>query len=481
MPIPVKTFIPGIKVIRGEDWDWDDQDGGEGNVGEMIDKSESEGWVKVKWEKNNYTASYRIGKDDEYDLYFADDKGTWATRTDVIIQKIYKPLPTGEYFELPTEVHKKHVTTWLDSIGWQRIHNDTIQDDYLFTSSNNKYHTGEGCTIDILPFEALYEYGMPQFVEPTLVQREEVFPGIYVGDVVVSLSDMSHNRRLGDLFVVLAKSTKGYLNYNEFTNSNTPSYWRIATTEEKEFYNNGGKNVNDMKPETVLTNNAFLIAEAIKRYPVGTKFYPVHTPVDPRQYCIITGDSEFIIDDGNIYSAINGVYWMPQRNEKYGTTILNRKVYCKKKGWAQIVKEEKQELSPLEKCKQMYSAGDLVEAFDHKGRKLSRMLLTEIGLQQLQVYKNNGNSVRYPGLPGYLYCSHNEKYARIIEKRLIFNNQTKTKQNGNETTTNQKCTELSRNITEHDGRVIKVSRLSTKIGISTESRRVAVPGRRCRS
>ena len=87
----------------------------------------------------------------------------------------------------------------------------------------------------------------------------------------------------------------------------------------------------------------FLIAEAIKRYPVGTKFYPVHTPVDPTEYCIITEDSEFIISDyGSIYSAINGAYWMHQSNKKYGTTILNRKVYCKKNGWAQIVKEEKQ-------------------------------------------------------------------------------------------------------------------------------------------
>jgi hypothetical protein len=174
-------------------------------------------------------------------------------------------------------------------------------------------------------------------VEPILVQRVEVFPGIYVGDVVVSLSDMNHKRIVGDLFVVFPNSKKYMLYYKKIVFSSTPSYWRIATTEEKEFYNNGGRNINDMKPKTDLTNDLFLIAEAIKRYPVGTKFYPVHTPVDPKQYCIITGDSEFIIDDGIIYSAINGVYWMNQRNEKYGTTFLNRKVYCKKLGWARIL------------------------------------------------------------------------------------------------------------------------------------------------
>lgn len=393
MPVLVKTFIPGIEVVRGKDWDWDDQDGGEGSVGKMIGKSANEGWFMVKWKKTNYTSSYRIGKNDQYDLYFADDK-------DALLQEAMERFPSGCSYIAPNDDFLNENVEYEYPYFWRRDKSEIA----LKAGAGVIYRNGTWAT--------------RTDVESTLVQRVEVFPGIYVGDVVVSLSDMNHDRSVGDLFVVFPNSKKDWLYYKKNVFSSTPSYWRIATTKEIEFYNNGGRNINDMKPETDLTNDLFLIAEAIKRYPVGTKFYPVHIPVDPTEYCIVTEDSEFIISDyGSIYSAINGAYWMHQSNKKYGTTILNRKVYCKKNGWAQIVKEEKQ---------------------------------------------------------------------------ANFNNQSNTNQNGNKTKEVKQSinSSISKSITrehnentdnnnrQHEGRVIKVSRLSTKIGISTESRRVAVFGRR---
>ena len=43
------NFKVGDKVVRGEDWKWDNQDGGKGCVGTIEYLSESGNWVNVKW------------------------------------------------------------------------------------------------------------------------------------------------------------------------------------------------------------------------------------------------------------------------------------------------------------------------------------------------------------------------------------------------------------------------------------------------
>ncbi|CAI5448918.1 unnamed protein product [Caenorhabditis angaria] len=56
----------GAKVIRGKDWRWDDQDGGEGKIGKIVRGPES-GWVDVVWE-NGYSNSYRYGASGHFDV-----------------------------------------------------------------------------------------------------------------------------------------------------------------------------------------------------------------------------------------------------------------------------------------------------------------------------------------------------------------------------------------------------------------------------
>ena len=77
---PTPTPRPGLRVIRGPDWRWGDQDGGEGGVGTVIhigggpaaaaegeaagsagDPTASpEGTVVLQWDGGNRT-NYRIG------------------------------------------------------------------------------------------------------------------------------------------------------------------------------------------------------------------------------------------------------------------------------------------------------------------------------------------------------------------------------------------------------------------------------------
>ena len=39
----------GDKVVRGPDWKWDEQDGGAGTVGTVVEEGISDGWVSVRW------------------------------------------------------------------------------------------------------------------------------------------------------------------------------------------------------------------------------------------------------------------------------------------------------------------------------------------------------------------------------------------------------------------------------------------------
>jgi E3 ubiquitin-protein ligase HECTD1 len=75
-----ENFREGLRVVRGKDWKWDDQDGGAGKVG-VTSKDSSDGWCKVAWEGKQSTNSYRIGADNAFDLAIVEDKvGEGCTR-----------------------------------------------------------------------------------------------------------------------------------------------------------------------------------------------------------------------------------------------------------------------------------------------------------------------------------------------------------------------------------------------------------------
>jgi len=60
----------GMKVVRGRDWNYWDQDGEAGNVGVVLEDTTMENWVKVQW-GNGIKNSYRVGYNESYDLYVA--------------------------------------------------------------------------------------------------------------------------------------------------------------------------------------------------------------------------------------------------------------------------------------------------------------------------------------------------------------------------------------------------------------------------
>lgn len=57
----------GDRVKRGRDWKWGNQDGN--GIGTVIAQHESRpGWIRVQWDVNKSTNSYRNGAEDSYDL-----------------------------------------------------------------------------------------------------------------------------------------------------------------------------------------------------------------------------------------------------------------------------------------------------------------------------------------------------------------------------------------------------------------------------
>ena len=62
--------VLGLRVVRGPDWEWGDQDGGEGFVG-TVAGLEEDGSVIVQWDTGQ-RCRYRCGQDDKFDLRVLD-------------------------------------------------------------------------------------------------------------------------------------------------------------------------------------------------------------------------------------------------------------------------------------------------------------------------------------------------------------------------------------------------------------------------
>jgi len=71
--------VIGLKVVRGKDWDYSPQDGGEGNVGVITEyplyypKDPGSNWTYVVW-ANGDGYCYRIGEEGKYDLYVHEEQ-----------------------------------------------------------------------------------------------------------------------------------------------------------------------------------------------------------------------------------------------------------------------------------------------------------------------------------------------------------------------------------------------------------------------
>jgi hypothetical protein len=100
-----------------------------------------------------------------------------------------------------------------------------------------------------------------------------------------------------------------------------------------------------------------LLKEAKNRYPIGTKFVPVHVDKNDSEYCIVTEDN-FKFEGGTLYSMLGNSYWDYHKNPKNGNTGSNRIVY-RYGEWARIISDEKPTDESIEEVQK--SIDELVE------------------------------------------------------------------------------------------------------------------------
>ncbi len=66
-PFEDSSCARGVRVARGPQWRWGDQDGGVGGVGTVTGRADESGWCKVTWDQGGSNA-YRVGSFSMFDL-----------------------------------------------------------------------------------------------------------------------------------------------------------------------------------------------------------------------------------------------------------------------------------------------------------------------------------------------------------------------------------------------------------------------------
>jgi len=83
----------GCRVMRGPDWKWNRQDGGEGHLG-TVRSFESSEEVGVVWD-NGTAANYRCGVN--FDLRMVDNAPTGVRHLDVKCEYCHQVLPYNNW------------------------------------------------------------------------------------------------------------------------------------------------------------------------------------------------------------------------------------------------------------------------------------------------------------------------------------------------------------------------------------------------
>ena len=67
----MKKLAVGVRVVRGMDWKWRDQDGTPSGAGSITGELRN-GWIEVQWDHGGAN-SYRMGAEGKFDLQIMED------------------------------------------------------------------------------------------------------------------------------------------------------------------------------------------------------------------------------------------------------------------------------------------------------------------------------------------------------------------------------------------------------------------------
>lgn len=225
---------------------------------------------------------------------------------DEILKEAYIRYPIGtEYLDIDGV---KYTVSYQNF----KIYEDTIEAERL---KGILYSKGKWAEVLSKPFE---QYNYDEFYVEVENQTQ--------ADQLIDILAKKYNKSKSKSYGFCALWTKvSYSNFNQefciVNDSEAKSKKRVCISE---FIIPLEKPVEDP-----------LITEAKKRYPIGTKFFPAHVPRNKDVYCIVTENSEWVLEDNIICLEIGGGKYVSSRLFRYGNTSVNRYVYYNGK-WAEL-------------------------------------------------------------------------------------------------------------------------------------------------
>ncbi|CAK9102726.1 unnamed protein product [Durusdinium trenchii] len=126
----------GIRVRRGPDWEWHDQDGG--GLGTTVEGSDRDGWVFVKWDAHGREYNYRVER--SYDLIV--DQSSFLSSAEVGVR--VRAAPGWEWGD--QDGGGLGTTVEASGPGWVRVRWDH--------GNTNGYQVGANDTYDLIIAQA---------------------------------------------------------------------------------------------------------------------------------------------------------------------------------------------------------------------------------------------------------------------------------------------------------------------------------------
>ncbi|XP_061194929.1 uncharacterized protein LOC133203079 [Saccostrea echinata] len=130
--LDTEIIAPGCLVTRGPDWEWGDQDGGEGSIGSVY-RVRKNGRVHVRW-SNGEKGDYRYGQYGKFDIFLCDPFSSDEIqihenqmRTTVLDNQ--PDITTPEKDSL--KIEKKRATPTFENTSTSSFHLKTIKGKYF--------------------------------------------------------------------------------------------------------------------------------------------------------------------------------------------------------------------------------------------------------------------------------------------------------------------------------------------------------------
>lgn len=303
--IKVDKYVKGLKVVRGPDWYYSDQDGGAGNVGVVTKLQSSTGYVQVIW-SNGRDDNYRIGSNGKYDLALANEADAHllghSTSSEPTVESLKAMFPPGtKFIPINETTEYKVYKSWKFDVN--------SRGDYCFINSNDYYaHNGY-----------LYEKSTGKYAEIVTPTETLALPSSIIASKIpkegaVHIAHFSDTELEALLKVIVSRigshhSDKTRTSEHKHLAWTQNSYWYTINTTSKTFYSRS-QFFDEPVEEELLKYGDIVVFDGPngpRKYSVADKFLAHHA----------TNENDAIFNDLGVdkYQLARKMYGYPSHTE----------------------------------------------------------------------------------------------------------------------------------------------------------------------